>query len=791
LQEKIFLARKIFKTKMSEVKKMQVNHLTEEDVKNRYITPALEKSGWQREQMKMEYAFTDGQILVTDKKITRGKINRADYLLLKNETVPLAIVEAKNLKQTAAAGLQQAMNYAEVLNVPFAYSSNGKNFVEHDFLTGKEKIFSMSEFPSEAELWERFLTAKKISAEQEKIILTPDYVDAMKKIKLRYYQRNAIDRTVQAVANGQKRILLVMATGTGKTLTAFQIIWKLLQAGKVNRVLYLADRNILIDQTMQQDFSPLKKIMCKVQNKKLDSSYKIFMSLYHQLVGEEGEEAFRQFKPEFFDLIIVDECHRGSAKADSEWRKILDYFNSAIHIGLTATPKETKEVSSITYFGEPIYTYSLKQGILDGFLAPYKIIRVNIDKDLEGWKPYKGMKDLEGKLIPEETFYQKDFGDRLFIEERTKLVAQKITEWLKENGRFNKAIVFCKNQEHAEIMRRALINENADLVKDIPNYVMKITGDDAEGKKQLDYFIEPDATPPIIATTAELLTTGVDCKTVKLIVIDKEVESMITFKQIIGRGTRLRPDYDKNFFTIMDFRGATKLFADEDFDGEPLVVLEDKDDDTGEENSGGNQPPPVDTGGQGEGKKKKFYVRDVEVSILNESIQFIGRDGKLITENLIDYSRKNILGEFPDLKIFLQTWNQAEKKQVIIEELEAVGVFFETLREFYKFDENIDDFDLILNVAYNQKTLTRQQRVKSVRQKNSFENYPEKCRQVISVLLEKYSVNGIKDLENLQVLKNDPFPEIGSQRQIVELFGGKDNFLLAVNELKNLIYQAA
>ena len=495
--------------------------------------------------------------------------------MLKNETFPLAVIEAKNLNHTADFGLQQAMNYAEILNLPFAYASNGKSFIEHDFLTGIERQFSMNEFPTENELWQRYCDANNFTSEQEKIILEPDYRKAMQNKNARYYQRIAINKTVQAVVQGQKRILVVLATGTGKTFMAFQIVWKLLQAKKILRVLYLADRNNLIDQTIRQDFNPLKKVMCKIQNKKLDSAYEVFMGLYHQLAGEDGEEPFRQFHPSFFDLIIVDECHRGSAKADSEWRKILNYFDSAVHIGMTATPKETKDVSSITYFGEPLYTYSLKQGILDGFLAPYKVIRVNIDKDLEGWRPYEGQKDVDGNLIPDELYQKEDFDRILYIEERTKLVAKRVTKWLHENGRLSKTIIFCMNQEHAELMRRALVAENSDIVKEIPNYVMKITSDDAEGKKQLDNFIEPDDTPPIIATTVELLTTGADCKTVKLIVIDKIVESMITFKQIIGRGTRLRPDFGKEFFTIMDFRGATKLFADADFDGEPEVIIDD------------------------------------------------------------------------------------------------------------------------------------------------------------------------------------------------------------------------
>ena len=756
-----------------------ISQLSEEDIKNRYITPALEKSGWKKEYMRMEYPFTAGQILIGGNVVERGKQKKADYLLRKNGEFPLAVVEAKKLEYTADSGLQQAMDYALILHVPFAYSSNGEKFIEHDFLTGNEREFAMDEFPTEDELWKRYCANKKFQPAQEKIILTPDHYDSVKNKTPRYYQRIAIDSVIQAVAEGQKRLLLVMATGTGKTFTAFQIVWKLLKSRTVRRVLYLADRNILIDQTMAQDFKPLEKVMCKIQNKQLDSAYEVFMSLYHQLAGEDGEEPFRQFKPEFFDLIIVDECHRGSAKADSEWRKILDYFNSAIHIGLTATPKETTNVSNKTYFGEPIYTYSLKQGILDGFLAPYKVIRVNLDKDLEGWRPHVGQSDIDGKKLPDKTFRQENFDSTLYIEERTKLVAHRITEWLRENGQFSKTIVFCRNTEHADLMRRALVNENAEFMRDNPRYVMKITGDDDEGKRQLEYFIEPDATPPIIATTAELLSTGVDCKTVKLIVIDKEIESMISFKQIIGRGTRLFPQYDKNFFTIMDFRGVTDKFYDPDFDGDPEIILSDSTDGFVK-----NTPSGTDS-------REKYHVRGVDVEIVNEAVSYLGKDGKLITENLIDYTRKNILGKYADLKAFLQDWNAADKKQAVLQELTAEGIFLAFLRDAYKFDENIDDFDLILHVAYGKKPKTRRQRAGSVKDFVALKKFPEKCRAVLDALLDKYSTNGIDELENLQVLKNAPFDSFGSPKNIVDLFGGKKNYLQAVRQLKDLIYQAA
>ena len=761
--------------------------MSEKDVKRNFITPALEKSGWFNSHIRMEYPFTDGQILVEGKRPRRGKQKRADYLLLKSGRFPLAVVEAKNLNHSAESGLQQAMNYAQILQIPFAFSSNGKYFVEHDFLTGQERNIPIDKFPTENELWQRYLSAKNLNDAQKKIILTPDHFDFFKKTKPRYYQRIAIDKTVQAVAEGQKRILLVMATGTGKTFTAFQIIWKLLNSKKVQRVLYLADRNILIDQTIINDFKPFEKVLCKVEHKKLDSSYKVFMSLYHQLAGDEGDEPFRQFKPEFFDLVIVDECHRGSAKADSEWRRILNYFNGAIHIGMTATPKETKEVSNSTYFGEPIYTYSLKQGILDGFLAPFKVIRVNIDRDFEGWRPYNGQRDIYGNLITDKIFQQQDFDDTLFIEERTKLVAKRITRWLKENGRFSKTIVFCMNTKHADLMRLALINENSDIVKKIPKYVMKITGDDDEGKRNLTNFTLPDDTPPIIATTAELLTTGVDCKTVKLIVIDKTVDSMITFKQIIGRGTRLRPDCGKEFFTIMDFRGATSKFADPEFDGAPIVILDDSDggDDNGGTNTDDNDDLPP------EHVKQKFYVNGVEVQILNERVQFIDATGKLITENLIDYTRKNILGQFSTLENFLKNWSDAKIKHSLIDELFKNGIWLGLLRDTYNFSDDVDDFDLILHVAYDRKLVTRKSRADFAKSKVFIKSFPEKCRAVLNALLDKYADNGITELETLQVLKNEPFASIGSRKDIFQLFGGKEGYRRVVAELKNLLYQVA
>ena len=766
-----------------------VQELSEEDTKYRYITPAIEKSGWAKSDISMEYFFTAGKIIVRGNKVKRGEAKKTDYLLHKNN-IQLAIVEAKKYSETLDAGLQQAMEYAQILKVPFAYSSNGKGFIEHDFFTGAERELKLDKFPTQDELWQRYLAGNSLSDKSTAAILQSDYYDPFENRKPRYYQRIAINKAVEAVTKGQRRILLVMATGTGKTFTAFQIVWKLLKSKTVSRVLYLADRNILIDQTMTQDFKPFKKIMCKVENKNLNSAYEIFFSLYQQLMGDDGAEPFRQFKPEFFDLIIVDECHRGSAKADSEWRKILDYFNAAIHIGLTATPKETTDVSNQSYFGEPIYTYNLRQGIEDGFLAPYKVIRINIDKDLEGWRPARGMKDLNGVPIPDEIFSQPDFDKVLVIEERTKLVARRVTKWLKANGRYSKTIIFCVDIEHAERMRRALINENADIVKDHSNYIMKITGDDDAGKKYLDYFIDPIEKFPTVATTSELMTTGVDCKTCKLIVIDKIINSPIIFKQIIGRGTRLFPDFDKNYFTIMDFRNATRLFFDPDFDSTPIIIYEGEDNPPPAVDDGETVEPPIET--PPSTPHQKYYVNGVEVNILNEIIQYIGNDGKLITESLTAYSRKNILKRYATLDSFINDWAGADKTAAIIDELTAQGVFLEELRKSSgKSAEMFDDFDLILHVAYDKKPLTRRERAANVKKRGYLYKYSDACQKVLSALLEKYQDGGISELENLQVLRNAPFSNFGSPATIVKLFGGKSEYLKAVKQLKKFIYEAA
>lgn len=776
---------------------------TEEDVKFRYITPAIENAGWSKNQILMEYFFTEGQVLVRGKIVRRGPRKKADYLLThSNNQTPLAIIEAKDSDHSIGSGMQQAISYAQILQIPFAYSSNGKGFLEHDFFTGIEREISNDEFPTEEQLWQRVKAGKNYDDHQAHLITEPDYFDILSGKKPRYYQRIAIDKTLEAISKGQKRILLVMATGTGKTFTAFQIVWKLLKNKKVNRVLYLADRNILIDQTMQQDFRPLEKSMTKVQDRKLDSAYEIYMSLYQQLAGDEGEEPFRQFKKDFFDLIVVDECHRGSAKEESQWRKILDYFDTGIHIGMTATPKETYEVSNITYFGEPVYTYSLKQGIRDGFLAPYKVVRISLDKDVEGWRPYRGQIDVNGHLIEDREYVLTDFDRKLVIDERTKAVANRITKWLVANGRFSKTIVFCVDIDHAERMRQALINENVDLVSENPKYIMRITGDNPEGKAQLDYFIDVAEKYPAIVTTSKLMTTGVDVKTCKLIVLDNSINSMTEFKQIIGRGTRLYPEYGKEYFTILDFRNSSRLFADKEFDGDPVVVLEvgdggdgwDAGSDQGQsgDSEQGNDEndsvgPGVVVGPPEEGTKTvKYRVRGVPVKVINERVQYYDAEGKLITESLKDYSKRNILERYASLSEFINIWTNAEKKQAIVRELEERGVLLEALKE--EAGEDIDDFDLILHIAFDQKPLTKRERVEHVKKKGYLYKYSEVCQQVLSALLDKYMDEGISELEDTRVLENAPFDRMGSPVSIARLFGGKNKYLQAVKELEEELY---
>jgi len=770
--------------------------LSERDICTKFITPAIEQSGWDiKKQVREEYSFTDGRVIVRGNLTTRGKRKRADYLLYYQANLPIAIIEAKDNKHSIGAGMQQAIEYGDILDVPFVYSSNGDGFIEHDMLTGKEHELALAEFPSPENLWHRYKQFKGITQEQEELITEPYYYTIGDKTP-RYYQLNAINRTIEAIAKGQDRILLVMATGTGKTYTAFQIIWRLWKAEKKKKILFLADRNILVDQTMQNDFKPFQGVMTKIENRQMDSSYEVYLALYQQLSGNTDEmEIFRQFSPDFFDLIVVDEAHRGSARESSRWRKILEYFHKATQIGLTATPKETDKISNIAYFGEPVYTYSLKQGIEDGFLAPYKVIRIGIDRDLEGYRPTKGQLDKYGQIIDDKEYYLTDFDRDLVLEKRTELVAKKITEFLKKTDRFAKTIVFCIDIEHAERMRQALVNENADLVAENPKYVMRITGDNAEGKAQLDNFIDEESLYPTIVTTSKLMTTGVDCKTCKLIVLDNIFgeNGMTEFKQIIGRGTRLKPEYGKEYFTIMDFRNASRLFADPDFDGEPVQIYEPGEDD--------DIVPPNPPGGNGDGeddnddnddgdedgeKKKKFYVADAGVQVLNERVLYYDKDGKLITESLKDYSKKTILQEYATLDDFIRKWNSEDRKQAIIDELKEHGVLLEALKE--EVGQDFDEFDLISHIAFDMKPLTRSERAKKARKEDYLSKYSGVAREVLEALIDKYQDEGRFDFEDVEVLELNPFNKFGNPIKITKSFGGKNKYIQAMKELEKNIY---
>ncbi|OEJ13449.1 restriction endonuclease subunit R [Brachyspira hampsonii] len=777
--------------------------MTEEDIKQKLITPAIKKSGWKDNQINYEYAFTDGRFILKKKDVIRDKPKRADYLLSYKSNIPLAIIEAKSDKYSIGHGIQQAIDYAEILDLPFAYSSNGYGFLEHDMLTGREREISIYDFPKPEELWNRYKEDANIDSEKERIITTPYYYRQGAN-NPRYYQRIAINRTIKAAAEGKKRILLVMATGTGKTYTAFQIIHRFREANLAKKILFLADRNILIDQTMRQDFKPFKKVMTKIENKKMDSSYEVYLSLYQQLITNEDKEIFKEFSKDFFNLIIVDECHRGSAKDDSLWRRILEYFSSAVQIGLTATPKETKDVSSISYFGEPIYTYSLKQGIDDGFLAPFKVIRVGLNTDLEGWRPYEGQKDADGNEIENREYNVKDFDRNIVIKERDIEIAKIIIEYIEKNDRFAKTIVFCEDIEHAERMRKALINEHNEycqkynknnLIAEDSRYIMRITGDEIEGKKQLDSFIEVDSLYPTIVTTSKLLTTGVDCKTCKLIVLINNIDSMTEFKQIIGRGTRIKEDYGKKYFTIMDFKNASRLFSDPDFDGEALSVHDEylkKEENVDENINNDDGVILIDDDNEKEEKQKKvkIVVNGVEVEVLSERVQYFNSEGKLITESLTDYTKKNILGEYATLDSFINDWNSDKRKSVILEELSKRGVFLEALREYEHIDENIDDFDLICHLAYDKKPLTKSERINNVKKRGYLNRYEGAAREVIDALLEKYMDNSINDITDKSILLNSPFSKFGSASKIFNLFGGKENYNNAVKSLQKEIYKA-
>ncbi|GFO98082.1 type I restriction-modification system,restriction subunit R [groundwater metagenome] len=694
---------------------------------------------------------------------------------------PAIVQAAKDNNHGIGDGMQQALVYAEMMDVPFVYSTNGDAFIEHD-RTAKsgqiERELPLDAFPSPEELWRRYCAWKGIDETNKQIVTQDYYTDSSGKIP-RYYQLVAINRTIEAIARGQNRILLVMATGTGKTFTAFQIIWRLWKSRTKKRILYLADRNILIDQTKTNDFKPFGSAMTKIENRNADKSYEIYLSLYQAVSGpEEWKNIYKQFSPDFFDLVIVDECHRGSAAEDSAWREILEYFSSATQIGMTATPKETKDVSNIHYFGEPIYTYSLKQGIDDGFLAPYKVVRIDIDKDLTGWRPEKGKQDKYGVEIEDRIYNQIDFDRALVLEQRTALVAKKVTEYLKATDRFDKTIVFCEDIDHAERMRQALVNENGDLVSQNRKYVMRITGDNEEGKKELDNFILPESKYPVIATTSKLMNTGVDAQTCKLIVIDQRIQSMTVFKHIIGRGTRINEDFNKYYFMIMDFKKATELFADPKFDGDPTVVYK----------PGPHDPPVPPDEPFDSVKRSKFVVNDVPVKVVAERVQYYGKDGKLITESLKDYTRNTMRKGYVSLDSFLTQWSKAEKKNLILQELEGQGLLLDALAE--QVGRDYDPFDLICHVVYDKPLLSRRERAEAVRKKNYFSKFGEKARAVLTALLDKYADSGIENIESMDVLRVQPLNQFGTPLEIISLFGGKEKYLAALRGLESQIYMA-
>jgi type I restriction enzyme R subunit len=772
-------------------------------------------AGWDVDtQIREEVGFTDGRIYVRGKIHARGAQKRADYILYYKPNIPIAVLEAKDNNHTVGAGIQQALGYAKPLDVPFAFSSNGDGFLFHDKTVRSgdiEKEIPLDAFPSPEELWQKYKAYKGISDDLDPIVAQDYFSDGTTRSP-RYYQQIAINRTVEAIARheGNNRHLLVMATGTGKTYTAFQIIYRLWKSGLKKRILFLADRTSLIDQTVRGDFRHFKEAMTVIKHKQIDTAYNIYLALYQGLSDNNDTDAYKQFSPEFFDLVIVDECHRGSAREDSKWREILEYFKSATHVGMTATPKETKEVSSTEYFGDPLYTYSLKQGIDDGFLAPYKVIKVTLDIDAEGWRPPAGFKDKDGELVEDRIYNRTDFDKHIIVEERRQTVARKITEFLKGSDRFSKTIVFCVDIEHAEAMRRELANANADLVSANSKYVMQITGDNKEGKDHLDAFISPSELYPVIATTSKLMTTGVDAQTCKLIVLDSNIGSMTEFKQIIGRGTRINEDFGKHYFTIMDFRNVTALFADKDFDGDPVRVKEATEDEdisdtdnetddtpvtddiTGDE-IGFPEPEKPDVTIDGDPtppeRRRKVTVNGVEVTVIKERVQYMGDDGKIITESLRDYTRKNVRTAYTSLDAFLRSWKQADKKRAIVEELEQHGVIFAALIE--EIGSAFDPFDLICHVAFDQKQLTRKERAEQVKKRDYFTKYGDLARKVVSALLDKYSDDGLLDLENPEIIRLDPLSKLGSPVEIIRAFGGKPAYDAAIHALTDELYKAA
>ena len=811
---------------------MHKKNLSESDICDKFIRPAMEQAGWNgMDQIYREYPLRAGRVVVRGKQAQRDQstVLRADYALFFKANIPLAVVEAKDNQHAVGAGMAQAIQYAELLGVPFSFASNGDGFVFRDATLADgvlERNLTLDEFPAPGELWSRYCAWKGWS-DAVREVAAFDYAPSKTP---RYYQMNAINRTVEAIAAGQNRVLLVMATGTGKTYTAFQIIWRLWKSGAKKRILFLADRNILIDQTMVNDFRPFKGAMAKLSphakgvervdaqgqvtvddvelavnktTKQVDKSYEIYLSLYQAVTGsDEADNIYKQFSPDFFDLVIVDECHRGSAAEDSAWRDILTHFGSATQIGLTATPKETEDVSNIDYFGEPLYTYSLKQGIEDGYLAPYKVIRIDLDKDTFGWRPTEGMRDTHGNLIEDRIYIGADMNRRLVLERRDEVVAARITEYLRANDRYAKTIVFCEDIDHAARMRQALSNANADICATQPKYVVQITGDNAEGKRELDNFIDPEKTYPVIATTSKLMSTGVDAQTCKLIVLDQTIKSMTLFKQIIGRGTRLREDLGKTWFTILDFKRATELFADKDFDGEPVQVYEPQPGDP-------VQPPeppaaplhpaddpsalaptdplgPLVTGPGGDEPKKYIVGGQVTVAVARERVQYLNAQGKLVTESLRDYTRINLLKKYDSLDRFLQTWQQADRKAALLQELEGQGVLLDALAD--EVGKDLDPFDLLLHVAYDQPPLTRRERAQRVKKRNVFTQYGPVARKVLDALLDKYADEGIATIESNEVFKLQPFTDLGSPVELVRSFGGRPQYLSALQALEQALY---
>jgi len=797
---------------------MEKKTLSETDIISKFILPAIEAAGWDTHtQIRQEVKLRDGKVIVRGQLGVRKTVKSADIVLYHKANMPLAVVEAKANKHEIGKGMQQGLDYASLLDVPFIFASNGDGFIFHDkTLESNQPIeteISLQDFPAPAALWEKYCRWKGYRQEQLPII-TQDYYDDGSGKSPRYYQLQAINKTIEAISAGQNRVLLVMATGTGKTYTAFQIIWRLWKAKVKKRILFLADRNILVDQTRINDFQPFGQSMTKIGGRQIDPAYEIHLGLYQALTGpEESQKAYKQVSPDFFDLVVVDECHRGSAAEDSAWREILEYYSGATQIGLTATPKETDEVSNTDYFGDPVYLYSLKQGIEDGFLAPYKVVRVDIDVDLQGWRPVKGQVDLAGEAIPDRIYNQKDFDRNLIIDDRTNLVAQTISAYLRRTDPMAKTIVFCNDIDHAERMRRALINHNPEHVKQNEKYVMKITGDDNEGKAQLDNFINPKKAYPVIVTTSELMTTGVDAKTCKLVVLDQSIQSMTKFKQIIGRGTRIDDRYNKLWFTILDFRKATELFADERFDGIPETVIttkpeqvidqedpsldkqldddgqHDAPDDTLPDSPETDIPPSIKANGLDEdgNKIQKYRVAGIPVNKIAERVQYYDADGKLVTESFKDYTRKTIKKQFASLDDFVRSWNAAERKQAIIDALADEGVIWSALEE--DVSRELDPFDLICHIAFDQPPLTRKERAENVKKRNYFTKYSQSAQNVLNTLLDKYADAGVQQIESIQILKVKPLDELGSPMEIVKTaFGSKQEYEKAITEMEAALY---